>query len=240
MNRWIKHIIILIFLSTNVFSFAQLEGVKVDSSTHDVTYFKDQIQERYPGDDFNYSINDTGGVNLIQGALRKFFRWIGNLFGFDVDFIDYKTLEYIVYGLLGLGALYLLINFLLQSTATSVFRNPEKQIDGFKYIEENLKEINFENLIKDAINNKDYRLATRYLYLSSLKHLTNNNIIDWHYDKTNSDYITEIKDNSIKTLFKRISYIYDYVWYGEFPIDEAGFNTNSSDFKNLKKAVSNG
>lgn len=226
-------------LCLSTVTYGQLEGVKFDSSEIDVTYFKENIKERYSGEDFNYSVNDTGGVNLIQDALRKFFRWIGDLFGFDVDFIDYQTLEYIIYGLLGLGALYLLINFLLQSSATSVFRASEKEIDGFKYVEENLTEINFDTLIKDALANKDYRLATRYLYLSSLKNLTNKNIIDWHYDKTNSDYISEIKDSTIKRLFKRISYIYDYVWYGEFPIDEIKFKSNTSDFNNLQKAIAN-
>lgn len=240
MNNWFKHIITVFIIGISSYCNAQLEGVKVDSSAHQVTYFKDQIKKRYQGGDFEYSVNDTGGVNLLQGALRKIFGWIGDLFGFNPDFIDYQTLEYIVYGLLGLGALYLLINFLLQSSATSVFRASEKKIDGFKYIEENLTEINFDKLISDAISNKDYRLATRYLYLSSLKNLTNNDIIEWHYDKTNSDYIKEIKDNSVKTLFKRISYIYDYVWYGEFPIDEDGFKTNTSDFNKLKKAIANG
>jgi hypothetical protein len=220
--------------------FAQEKSIQKDSSNIEVIYFKDNIKERYSGNDFNYTINDTGGVNLIQGVLRKFFGWIGDLFGIDIDFLDYQTLEYIVYGLLALGSLYLLIKFLMQSPITSVFKTEEKDIDGFKYVEENIKEINFEKLISTALKENNYRLATRYLYLSSLKTLTNKEVIEWHYDKTNSDYINEIKDSNLKTLFKRISYIYDYVWYGEFPIDETTFNTNKDDFSKLNKILVNG
>lgn len=45
-------------------------------------------------------------------------------------------------------------------------------------------------------------------------------MIDWHYDKTNSDYLKEIKNDNTKQLFKRASYVYDYIWYGDFPVDE--------------------
>ena len=220
--------------------WAQDVIVKRDSSNIDVTYFKDNFKDNYASDDFNYSINDTGGINLMQRILRKFFNWMSDLFGFDIDFVDYKTLEYIVYGLLGLIVLYLLIKFLLQNPVSSVFKTENKTIDGFSYVEENIEQIDFDKLITKALKENNYRLATRYLYLKSLKSLANKKTIEWHFDKTNSDYLNEIKDSKLKALFKRVSYIYDYVWYGEFPIDEASFNKNKDDFNQLIKTVQHG
>ena len=121
----------------------------------------------------------------------------------------------------------------MQAPINSVFKNESQNINDFNYVEENLKEVNFETLIEDALKEKNYRLATRYLYLKSLKLLTNKDIIEWHYDKTNSEYLNEIKNENTKSVFKRISYIYDYVWYGEFPIDEAVYNKNISDFEKI-------
>ncbi|HEX9599955.1 MAG TPA: hypothetical protein VF985_00560 [Mariniflexile sp.] len=209
------------------------DSIQKDSSNIKVTYFKEAIKERYKGDDFNYSINDTGGVNLLQRILQKFFGWLSDIFGVDIDFINYKTLEYIVYGFLGVAVLYLIIKFLMQSPINSVFKTESQDINDFQYVEENIKDVNFDHLIEAALKDNNYRLATRYLYLKSLKLLTNKNIIEWHYDKTNSDYINEIKDEKTKLIFKRISYIYDYVWYGEFPIDEAIYSKNRSDFDKL-------
>ena len=216
----------------NNFCFSQ-DSIQKDSSNIKVTYFKEVIKERYKGDDFNYNINDTGGINLLQRILQKFFSWLGDIFGFNIDFINFQTLEYIVYSFLGIATLYLIIKFLMQSPINSVFKTETKDIDSFQYVEENLTQVNFDTLIADALNNTNYRLATRYLYLKSLKLLTNKNIIEWHYDKTNSDYIDEIKDEVTKSVFKRISYIYDYVWYGEFPIDEEIYLKNKSDFEKI-------
>lgn len=209
------------------------DSIQKDSSNIKVTYFKEVLKERYKGDDFNYSINDSGGINLLQRVLQKFFGWLNDVFGIDLDFINYQTLEYIVYGFLSIAALYLIIKFLMQSPLNSVFKTEVKDIDSFQYVEENIKDVNFDTLIADALNDNNYRLATRYLYLKSLKILTNKNIIEWHYDKTNNDYINEIKDENTKYVFKRISYIYDYVWYGEFPIDEAVFTKNRPDFEKI-------
>jgi len=235
MNRKLKHISLSTFgilLTNTTFCFSQ-DSIQKDTSNIKVIYFKEAIKKRYEGDDFNYSINDTGGINLIQRVLQKLFGWLSDIFGFDIDFIDYKTLEYIVYGLLGVATLYLLVKFLMQAPLNSVFKNESQNINDFTYVEENLNEINFETLIEDALNQKNYRLATRYLYLKSLKLLTNKNIIEWHFDKTNSEYLNEIKNENSKSAFKRISYIYDYVWYGEFPIDETVYNKNISDFEKI-------
>lgn len=227
-----KSLIYLSFFISYGYAFAQ-DSVKRDTSQTQVKYFKDGIKERYNGSDFNYNINDTGGINLLQRVLQKFFNWLQDIFGVDIDFIDYKTLEYIIYGLLGVGALYLIVKFLMQAPLNSVFKTEVKDIDTFKYVEENIKDVNFDTLIANALKENNYRLATRYLYLKSLKLLTNKNIIDWHYDKTNSDYINEIKDEDTKSIFKRISYLYDYVWYGEFPIDEYLYKKNQLDFDKI-------
>jgi hypothetical protein len=81
-------------------------------------------------------------------------------------------------------------------------------------------------------------LATRFLYLKSLKILTKNNIIEWHFDKTNSDYLNEIRNAETRQLFKKASYVYDYVWYGEFPLDQQQFEYNQQHFVQLQKAKS--
>jgi len=240
-NSKTKYITALGFVSTLVLNAQDtVKKVVKDSSEIDVNHFKDGLTERYSGDEFNYTINDTGGVNLVQRVLQKFFGWLSDLFGFDVSFINYKTLEYIIYGLLGCGALYLLIKFLLENPVSSVFKTENKAIEGFNYIAEDIETIDFDKLINSALKENNYRLATRYMYLKTLKALSTKSIIEWHFDKTNNDYLNEINDNQTKSLFKRVSYIYDYVWYGEFPIDENGFNKNKDDFNQLIKVKSNG
>lgn len=210
--------------------------IKIDSSQITVTPFKEGINDRYNGNDFNYDINDTGGINLLQSLLSKFFNWLRDVFGININFIDYKTLEMIIYGLLAVGALYLLIRFLLENPIGKIFKEPETTFDGFKYVEEHITEVDFEKLISQAISDGNLRLATRFLYLKSLKSLASKQIIEWHFDKTNNDYLNEIKNAETRQLFKKISYVYDYVWYGEFPLDRQQFEHNKQHFSQLQKA----
>jgi len=209
---------------------------KTDSSQVAVTPFKEAINERYKGSDFNYDINDTGGINLLQTLIQRFFNWLSNVFGININFIDYKTLEIIIYALLGIGALYLLIRFLIENPMNRIFKTEETSIETFNYTEENITEVDFDQLINQAINKGNFRLATRFLYLKSLKILTKNNIIEWHFDKTNTDYLNEIKNTETKQLFKKVSHTYDYVWYGEFPVNQDQFEHNKQYFVQLQKA----
>jgi hypothetical protein len=94
-------------------------------------------------------------------------------------------------------------------------------------------------LIKEAINQKNYRLAIRYYYLLSLKHLTESDSIAWQPQKTNEDYISEIETDHIKTDFKNITRIYDYVWYGEFNVDVLKFEALKLPFEDLNKTITN-
>ncbi len=214
------------------FTYGQ-NKIKKDSSNLDVRYFKDNINDRFKGDEFNYSINDSGGVNLIQRIFQKFFGWMNEVFGIDLDFINYKTLEWVIYSVMAMGTLYLLLKFLSRAPMDAVFKNTTSEIDGFHFVEENISEVNFDKLIEDAANQKNFRLATRYMYLKSLKKLASRQIIEWHYDKTNSDYLNEITNLETRKIFKRISYIYDYVWYGEFAVDQEMYIQNSTDFAKL-------
>ncbi|MGY0392818.1 DUF4129 domain-containing protein [Bizionia sp. KMM 8389] len=238
MSKTVKHNIVIMscLLCKQTISLAQ-NAIQKDTTHISVTYFKDGIKERYSGRDFNYSVDDTGGINLIQQLLQKFFGWLESIFGIKLDFIDYKTLEYIVYTILFAAALYLFIKFMMESPISTVFKTEEKSIDNFSYVEEDIQRVDFDNLISSALEDENYRLATRYLYLKTLKLLTNKNIIDWHYDKTNSDYLSEITDTDIKQEFERISYIYDYVWYGEFSINRDIFSKNQIHFNSLNNQI---
>jgi archaellum biogenesis ATPase FlaH len=85
---------------------------------------------------------------------------------------------------------------------------------------DNIQEINFEKLIHDAIGKKQFRLAVRLSYLLLLKELSIKDLIAWSPEKTNYEYLKEIKSNDIRDQFAQNSLMYEYVWYGDFEIDQ--------------------
>jgi len=66
-----------------------------------------------------------------------------------------------------------------------------------------------------------------------LKSLSDKNTIEWDIEKTNSDYIREIKDNKLKQDFQFLSYIFEYSWYGEFELNDNDFSKAEAAFLKL-------
>ena len=99
---------------------------------------------------------------------------------------------------------------------------------------ENIHEVDFPETIAKYERQRDYRSAVRYHFLWILKQLTDKKIIEWNPEKTNKDYIAEIQKADIKQGFKEIALIFDYVWYGEFKIDELKYRELEYKYKGLR------
>lgn len=102
---------------------------------------------------------------------------------------------------------------------------------------EDVNEMNFDILIANAIASGDYRLGTRYSYLSCLKNMSDKSIITWKPNKTNYSYQYEIGNTALRSTFVDSTYIFEYVWYGEFPLDESLFGAVKDRLDQLKTMI---
>lgn len=101
-------------------------------------------------------------------------------------------------------------------------------------LHENIHEINFPESIAKFEREGDYRSAVRYQFLFILKKLSDKKQINWNPEKTNKDYTAELKNIDLKNEFAGLSYIFDYVWYGEFNIDEQNYLKFKSQYQAFK------
>jgi flagellar biogenesis protein FliO len=99
--------------------------------------------------------------------------------------------------------------------------------------EQILRQKDLISLVEEAEQNKNYRLASRYLFLNILKQLREKKIIDYQFQKTNSDYKSEITQDIIKADFSYLSRLYEFVWYGDFELNESDFKKVKSRSENL-------
>ncbi len=214
-------------------------SVRIDSSRVAKKAFSETLGEKYSGSEFDYTSVEGEAQNFIARAINLFFNKLGELFGFELTPEVYQIVELVVYFALGILVLFLVSKFLIGNTANSFFTRKSAILSPLSIEEEHIESINLDQYIKEALTQKNYRLAIRYMYLQTLKKLSWKHIIEWHYDKTNTDYYYEITNKSLKDNFKQVSYLYDYIWYGEFPLDESGFNSAKKDFDRLTKNISN-
>ncbi|MBC7870493.1 MAG: DUF4129 domain-containing protein [Chitinophagaceae bacterium] len=69
---------------------------------------------------------------------------------------------------------------------------------------------------------QDYRAAIRYLYLSSLLLLDERGVIDYDPSLTNREHLEQVRPRrEIFELLSAIVSLFDRVWYGFAPVDEA-------------------
>lgn len=190
--------------------------------------FEPNFQEKYKDKDFQYdTILDTKELTAWDRFWRAVQDFFARLFDFRTIGESMSGLEIfmkiIAFGIIGF-VIYLIVKVIINQEGQWVFGKNKKKITVSEMVEENIHTIDFNTIIKKSKQNKEYRLTIRYYYLWLLKSLTDKEIIEWDIEKTNSDYLYEIKSENLKENFKYLSYIYDYSWYGEFDINENDFS----------------
>jgi hypothetical protein len=127
--------------------------------------------------------------------------------------------EILKYSLFGLVILVLsFIAFRLVTGGMNLNNKKVKlgdEVYSIEDIEEKLHEVDVEAFLEQAIAQQDYRLGIRLYYLAILKELSLSGAIEWKKDKTNGVYIREMRGHPQQALFRKTTYIYEYVWFNE-------------------------
>jgi len=198
--------------------------------------FENGFQEKYTSDVYNYE----GKENPVPGWIENFFNWLFGDGNVNKTFTAYMWFERILYTLVILGVIFIIVKLVMNKEGRWIFG---KRSDTYFLNNEmdsaDLHQTNFDQLIADAINQKNYRLAIRYYYLYLLQKLADNELIGYHAEKTNADYRNELKNASIISDFTYVSYLYNYIWYGEFEVGQPEFVQAEQAFHQLFKQVKN-
>ncbi len=192
--------------------------------------FDENFRSRYTSDEFNYEIKPRK-----RNAFQRFLDW---LFG-PVDekpasansglFLVWITR--IVAFIVILYAVFAIVTILLGKKGNWLFdKNDQKRVITFPLSEENIHGEDYKTLFENAKKSGDYRMAIRYRYLMLLQLFATRGIINYHKDKTNSDYYYEINDKNLSSSFSYVSYIYEHIWYGGFELENRDFGVAEKAF----------
>jgi hypothetical protein len=131
-----------------------------------------------------------------------------------------------------------LIWFLIASDVRLFRKKPtvlQSNIDA--EITEDIFSVNYEEELEKAIQDENYRLGVRLMYLHVLRLFSESNIIQYKIERTNSDYLLQLFNTSYYKDFFRLTRNFDYVWYGKFDISAAAFNMIQQDYTKLKTSL---
>ncbi|WP_163409665.1 DUF4129 domain-containing protein [Flavobacterium ajazii] len=217
--------------------------ISVDSDTIEAKSFQKNFKKEYTDSDFVYEQKKAE-----KNWWDHFKEWLAGIFDEMFTFKDPQaSLNFVAVLLKVLAILivvfviYLIVKALIAKEGQWIFSKEAKQkIVHYTDAEKNIHLLDFEKLIKESIEAGEKRVAIRYYYLWLLKIMAKNHYIEWDIEKTNTDYLYEIKSPVHKEEFTYLSYLYNYIWYGEFEIDETSFLKVENQFKKSLKTFNHG
>ena len=223
-------------LASSYQSGARYRGAPVSDTTSIALrdFSHEKIGDFKQNRDFNYGTEAQLKLNLLQRFLRWLSRYLPELSGFPGPQPWLRTLFYI---LIGAIILYAIMKLAKADIRKVFYRSPDRGNLAFEVVDEDIHQMDFDALIEDAINQKEYKKAIRLYYLYALKKLADRDLIHWKPGKTNHEYEQELASAEIKPSFGDLSYYFDYAWYGDFPVSQPMFDRVRVIFRDFKATI---
>lgn len=202
--------------------------------------FKENTYEKYTNKDFNYQekaiADELTFWEKVKQWLAEFFQRLfgGNeesAFNFTGNFLNFMAIVII------LIVVYIIVKALINKEGGWLFSSKGKSLVNEGLFVEDIHDIDFKKEIEKAKKEGNHRSVIRFYYLLLLKTLADKNLIKWDKDKTNADYLYELKDNQIKSEFDYLSYLYNYTWYGVIEIAPTDFDKMNQSFESALKTL---
>lgn len=206
---------------------------KDSSSITSLRHFDGDLVGKYASDkELNYERNVN--KSLLQRLKEMIGSWLDRLLG-KPDSSRINNLSDIILDILlvlvFLVAVYILVRLFMNHRGRWFFEKKNESVAvNLSNVEQHIHEADFSALLKEAEQIGDARQSVRLLYLWLLKTLADDNVIVWNPDKTNVDYLVEIKDKALQDEFRYLSYLYNNIWYGEFSLNDSEYRSTRETF----------
>lgn len=100
-------------------------------------------------------------------------------------------------------------------------------------LDEYIHETDLDRFLREALIASNWPLAVRLYFLQTIKQLSEKEAIVWSKEKTNRDYLREMRSHRLGTQFRDATRQYERVWYGNQPLTAAEFERLEPEFKAL-------
>lgn len=256
LNKWVIHIIF--WVSTGTFSYSQdlydheLNKNKWEDIKNGVEYKPGQ-ESQWQSDSWNETKWGTedgeGNSSSGNGSGKNKSNKVGegessqeyqeprngsNVNWPNMNFSGLGWIGWLIVIIIGLALIALIVYIIIDNQSKGKTEVRNLNTDEFENIapsEIPLTEL--QKKLNEALSQKNYRQAIRIYYLFILKDLSQRQWIEWEREKTNMNYLHEMSSKSEYPLFSQAVDYYDYVWYGEKPINEVIFTKIQPTFTQL-------
>ena len=245
-EKYFRLLVTAVFIFCGMFLHAKPENKKPlklssDSSVVKLKQPSPNSQNNYYNDDYWKYQRDKKNVkredDVFDRLWKNFFDKLVASFESKKDgsFNPWTILWVLIF----ITLLVLVIPKLTNSGVSTIFSGKRKTAEKIDATldDVDIHGINYEEQIRVALSKNDYRLAIRLWFLRTLKSFSDKELVIWKIDKTNSDYYYELSGTNYQNEFGDVSKVYDYIWYGEFPVDDVSYKKAEEKFQGLNKKL---
>lgn len=135
-----------------------------------------------------------------------------------------STGQVIVISLIVLLLIFLVANLLGFGPGGKRVRMKKEHQFSFESLEEQLHESDLDRFLRLALDQQDFRVALRIYYLKVMKNLSELGWIAWKKEKTNYDYVREMRQQMSYDQFRSLTSAFEIIWYGEMDIHQTEYD----------------
>jgi hypothetical protein len=148
---------------------------------------------------------------------------------------DLRALKYVFIGISMALILFVIYKLIKNRGGKNLKLAEQKFYASTKLNEQEIKNLDFDKLLNDALNQADYKTAFRVQYLRCIKHLILKKYIVYRKNATNYEILHQLKGKNVYYNFKILTLQFDYIWYGKTEISNSSYNQYLRIFNEFNK-----
>jgi hypothetical protein len=153
--------------------------------------------------------------------------------GPSFDFLGWlPVLKYVLIGILVLVLAYLVYRLVLSGKGEK--NQPNETLISWETDPDKIAYEQLEVWLQKALADQQFAYAVRVLFLMVLKDFSQREIIIWKRNKTNRDYLFEIRERELARSFRQMAHAFDASRYGNYQVNRQAFDLVQAEFKRIQ------
>lgn len=139
-----------------------------------------------------------------------------------------EVVRFVMFGIL-LALLVTVVFFMLKNRTrgnTRLAKPVAVELEALEKSDQPIPESQLDRLLREALAQKQYRLAIRVYFLAIMGRLSEKNRIQWQKGKTNRAYLQEMEAHADHAVFQHLVRFYERTWFGKIDLGENEYREN--------------
>lgn len=175
-------------------------------------------------------------TNPVKAWWQNMWRKFGDFMERATSPLFWKILRFLII----IAVVLLLVYHLSNSEKSGILGKRNARIGEAEVILESgdLMISEIDKMVHNCESSEDYRMAIRWLYLKTIRNLSVLGIVKKSENTPNNNMLSQIKNDTVKEDFRKLIFIYEYIWYGKHALNSAGhYGALKSNFDNFNQSI---